>query len=99
MCWSCIKYQGDTMDFLEQIKQAKETNVEFTLVKDTEQLKNREFASEAAYLLQNMIIARENVFRECGLKENVIKKLEKPSEKMKHELRFIAAVCEELLKE
>ena len=87
------------MDFLEQIQKAKEENIEFKSAEDTELLKNREYASKAAYLLQNMIIARENVFRECGLKENVVRKLEKPSEKMKHELRFIAAVCEEILKE
>lgn len=87
------------MDFLEQIKKAKEDNIEFKNVEDAELLKSRGFESKAAYLLQNMLIARENVFRECGFKENVIKKLEKPSEKMKHELRFIAAVCEEILKE
>lgn len=87
------------MDFLEQIKQAKETNVEFTLVKDTEQLKSREFASEAAYLLTNLLIARENIYRECKFSEEAVRSLKEPSEKMKHELRFIAAVCEEILKE
>lgn len=87
------------MDFLEQVRKAREENIEFKNVEDAELLKKREFASKAAYLLQNMIIARENIFRECGLKENVVRSLKEPSEKMKHELRFIAAVCEELLKE
>lgn len=87
------------MDFLEQIQKAKEENIEFKDVEDTELLEKREFASKAAYLLQNMIIARENVFRECGFKEEAIRKLKAPTEGMKHELRFIAAVCEEVLKE
>lgn len=87
------------MDFLEQIQKAKEENIEFKSAEDTELLKNREYASKAAFLLQNMLIARENIFVECGLKEEVVRSLKEPTEKMKYELRFIAAVCEEILKE
>ena len=87
------------MDFLEQIKKAKEDNIEFKSAEDTELLKNREYASKAAFLLTNLLIARENIYRECRFSEDAVRSLKEPTEKMKYELRFIAAVCEELLKE
>lgn len=84
---------------IEIINKSKETEVEFKNMNNAEYLEARGYKSKTAYLLSNMLVARENVFRECRLKEGVIKKLEKPSEKMKIELAFIAAVCEEILKE
>lgn len=85
--------------FLELIDHSKETEVEFKTMNDSERLEARGYKSKSAYLLSNMLVARENIFQECGLKEGVIKKLETPSEKMKKELAFIAAVCEEVLKD
>ena len=85
------------MSFREQIEEAKKSNVEFENMNDAEQLEKRKFASKAAYLLANLCSARENVYRECGFKGNEIRNVGKLSEKMKKELAFIAAVCEELL--
>lgn len=85
--------------YTEYITNAKESEVEFQIMNDSEQLRTREFASKAAYLLVNLCHARENISRECRFKENEMRKVTKVSEKMKNELAFIAAACEELLKE